>query len=256
MPRHDLKGRHVVVTGASSGIGASVAAALGRRGAHVGLMARRESELAEVAKTVEAAGGRAAYSVTDVTDPERVAESLALLEAELGPVYGLVANAGVGEQTRRAEINLTRDSRTIAVNVMGVIHALAAAQPGMLERKEGFLSAVSSLAGWIAIPGGNAYGASKAAVSSYMKALRSQMVPYGITVTTVHPGFVATPMTAVNKNPMPFMVEVGKAGEIIVRGLERGHKNVNFPGPMVAIVRLAKFAPEWLIARAMGIKAR
>jgi short-subunit dehydrogenase len=256
MPRHDLKGRHVVVTGASSGIGASVATALGRRGAHVGLMARRESELAEVAKAVEAAGGRASYAVTDVTDPEIVAASLARLEAELGPVYGLIANAGVGEQTRRPEISLARDSRTLAVNVMGVLHALAAAQPGMLERREGFLSAVSSLAAWVAIPGGNAYGASKAAVSSYMKALRSQMVPYGVTVTTVHPGFVATPMTAVNKNPMPFMVKADKAGEIIVRGLERGHKNVNFPWPMVVIVKLARFVPEWLLARAMGIKAR
>jgi short-subunit dehydrogenase len=256
MPRHDLKGRHVVVTGASSGIGASVATALGRRGAHVGLMARRESELAEVAKAVEAAGGRASYAVTDVTDPEIVAASLARLEAELGPVYGLIANAGVGEQTRRPEFSLARDSRTLAVNVMGVLHALAAAQPGMLERREGFLSAVSSLAAWVAIPGGNAYGASKAAVSSYMKALRSQMVPYGVTVTTVHPGFVATPMTAVNKNPMPFMVKADKAGEIIVRGLERGHKNVNFPWPMVVIVKLARFVPEWLLARAMGIKAR
>ena len=245
-----------MVTGASSGIGASVAVALGSRGAHVGLMARRESELAEVAKAVEAAGGRAALAPTDVTDSDAVARSIASLESELGPVYGLVANAGVGEQTRRPQISLDRDSRTIAVNVMGVIHALAAAQPGMLERREGFLSAVSSLAAWVALPGGNAYGASKAAVSSYMKALRSQMAPYGVTVTTVHPGFVDTPMTAVNKNPMPFMVESDKAGEIIVRGLERGRKNVNFPGPMVAIVKLAKWAPEWVLARAMGIKAR
>ena len=245
-----------MVTGASSGIGASVAVALGSRGAHVGLMARRESELAEVAKAVEAAGGRAAAAPTDVTDADAVASSIASLESELGPVYGLVANAGVGEQTRRPQISLARDSRTIAVNVMGVIHALAAAQPGMLERREGFLSAVSSLAAWVALPGGNAYGASKAAVSSYMKALRSQMAPYGVTVTTVHPGFVDTPMTAVNKNPMPFMVESDKAGEIIVRGLERGRKNVNFPGPMVAIVKLAKWAPEWVLARAMGIKAR
>ena len=63
-------------------------------------------------------------------------------------------------------------------------------------------------------------------------------------------------MTAVNKNPMPFMVESDRAGEIIVRGLERGRKNVNFPGPMVAIVKLARFAPEWMLAKAMGIKAR
>lgn len=246
----------MVVTGASSGIGASVAIALGRRGAHVGLMARRECELAEVARAVEAAGGRAAVAVTDVTEPEAVSDSLTLLEAQLGPVYGLVANAGVGEQSRRPQISLARDSRTIAVNVMGVIHALAAVQPGLLERREGFLSAVSSLAAWVSIPGGNAYGASKAAVSSYMKALRSQMVPHGVTVTTVHPGFVETPMTAVNKNPMPFMVKADKAGEIIVRGLERGHKNVNFPAPMVAIVRFARFVPEWLLARAAGIKPR
>jgi short-subunit dehydrogenase len=256
VPRHDLKGRHVLVTGASSGIGATMATALARRGAHVGLMARREAELSEVASRVEAAGGKAAIAPTDVTDAQAVATALAQLETELGPVYGLIANAGVGEQTRKPEIRLDRDVRTISVNVLGVIHALAAAQPGMMEREEGFLSAVSSLAAWISIPGGNAYGASKAAVTSYMKALRPQMKPYGISVTTIHPGFVATPMTEGNRNPMPFLVDADRAGEVIVRGLERGKRNVNFPGPMVAIVKMARFAPEWALARAAGIKGR
>lgn len=249
MPRHALAGRHVVVTGASSGIGAELAVELGRRGAHVGLLARREEELRAVAERVGAAGGRVAFAPVDVTDLEALRQAVAVLESELGPVYGLVANAGIGAPTKRGRIDAERDGRILDVNVLGVVRAIAVVQPGILERKAGFLSAVSSLAGFRGLPGHAAYSASKAAVSTFLESLRVDLRGSGVTVTTIHPGFVRTPMTDRNRFRMPFLWPADRAARVIVEGLVRGRGRVDFPWPMVLAVKALRCLPSWLYER-------
>lgn len=249
MPVHDVRDRHVVVTGGSSGIGAAIAEELGRRGARVGLVARRAPALDEVVPRIEEAGGRAAARSADVTDHEAVATAIGELEEALGPVYGLVANAGLGLLTTKGRVKAERDDSVLRVNVDGVIHAVGAVQRGMLERREGFLAAVSSLAAWRGLPNAAAYSASKAAVSSFMESLRVDLRRKGITVTTVHPGFVRTAMTADNRFHMPFLVESADAARIAVDGILRGRRQVNFPWQLALAMRAVRRMPGWLYDR-------
>ena len=244
MARHDLRDRHVLITGASSGIGAALAVELARRGARLGLMARRSELLEEVKASVQEVGGQAAAVVADVVDPEGLAAGVAQLEEELGPVYGLVANAGIGIPTARGHIQLPRDAQTISINVNGVIHAVAAVQPGMLERGEGFLSVVSSVAASRGLPGSGAYCASKAAVSTLFESLRLDLRGSGLSVIAIHPGFVTTPMTQKNRFHMPFLMGPERAARIIARALERGQARLTFPWQMAMVAWLMKRVPN------------
>jgi short-subunit dehydrogenase len=246
LARHDLAGRHVVVTGASSGIGAALAVELGRRGARVGLVARRADKLDEVRAAVAATGAQVAYAAADVSDWAATSAAFAELTSALGPVYGVVANAGIGAPTKGGRVQATSDAKVIAINVIGVIHSFAAVQPAMISAGQGFLCAVSSIAGWRGLPGFAAYGASKAAVSTFMESLTVSLKSSPLTVTTVHPGFVRTPMTDSNRFKMPFVVEPDVAARAIADGIVRGRRQVNFPWPMVFAMRLVRSVPSWL----------
>lgn len=233
------------MTGASSGIGAALAVELGRRGAKVGLVARRVDKLDEVRAQVAATGADVAVAAADVSDGPATASAFALLAEALGPIYGVVANAGVGSPTRGGRIDPERDAEVIRINVIGVINTLAAAQPTILAARAGFLCAVSSIAGWRGLPGFAAYASSKAAVTTFMESLGVSMKRSAITVTTVHPGFVRTPLTASNKK-MPFLVEVDVAARLMADGIERGKAEVNFPWQMVLGMRAMRAMPGWL----------
>ena len=194
MPRHDLKGRHVLVTGASSGIGATMATALARRGAHVGLMARREAELSEVAARVEAAGGKAAIAPTDVTDAQAVATALAQLETELGPVYGLIANAGLGGENQYGEQD--RWQEIIDTNLTGTYQTIQECLPLIKKNPAPFkiIVIISSILARLGVPGYSAYCASKAGLLGLTRSLAGEYSNDGILVNALCPGWVDTEM--------------------------------------------------------------
>ncbi|MCA1686052.1 MAG: SDR family NAD(P)-dependent oxidoreductase [Planctomycetia bacterium] len=243
-------GRTAVITGASSGIGRALALVLASRGCRVGLMARRRGALDEVAAAVRSAGGVAAVAAADVGDRSQVRDAVSELTGSIGPVDLLIANAGVGVPTTLEPINVGDVEDALRVNVLGVVYAIDAVLPGMLARGSGHLAAVSSLAGYRGLPGESAYCASKAAVNAYMEGLRVQLRGRGVDVTTICPGFVRTPMTAPNTFPMPFLLEPDEAAERIVRALRRRARVYNFPWPMAALMKLTRWAPDWLMARA------
>ena len=185
----------------------------------------------------------------DVEDPEGLAEGAAQLEEALGPVYGLVANAGIGIPTARGHIQLPRDAQTISINVNGVIHAVAAVQPGMLERGEGFLAVVSSVAATRGLPGSGAYCASKAGLAALLESLRIELRTQGVQVSTICPGFVKTPLTDRNRFPMPFILEVDDAARRMHRAIRRRRSEYSFPWPLSLPVRMARFLPNWIYDR-------
>ena len=234
----------VAITGASSGIGRQLAIELARRGATVALLARRQDLLEALAETIRRDGGRARAIPCDVADRAQVERAIGAIAAEEGPIDVLVANAGVGLPTPAHRLDLDVVERLVRVNVLGVMYAVGAVLPAMLERGDGHLVAISSLAGWRGLPSSATYSATKAAVSTWMEGLRVELAPRGIRVTTVHPGFVRTPMTAKNDFPMPFLMDVQRAARIIVRGIEAGRRQINFPVPMVAVMRLARHLPD------------
>src|SRR5262249_11495248 len=148
-----------------------------------------------------------------------------------GPIDLLIANAGFGTPTLLEPPNTADVEKMFRVNFFGVVYAIEAVLPEMLHRGRGHLAAVSSLAAYHGLPGESGYCASKAAVNSYLEGLRIHLRGRGVSVTTVCPGFVRTPMTAVNQFKMPFLLEADEAARRIVRALRGRVKVYNFPWP-------------------------
>jgi short-subunit dehydrogenase len=245
-------GQVAVITGASSGIGWALARALAAEGARVGLVARRREALERLATEVAQAGGTAAAAPADVGDRQAVVAAVRDLAARLGPVDLLVANAGVGAPTRLDPFNVAEIETMFRVNTLGVVYAVEAVLPEMLRRGRGHLAAVSSLGAYKGLPGESGYCASKAAVNTFLEGLRIQLRERGIAVTTICPGFVRTPMTSVNEFHMPFLLEADEAARRIVRALRRRRKAYNFPWPTALLMRLTRWLPDWVMARAMA----
>ncbi len=240
-----------VITGASSGIGSAVAKELAGRGCHVGLIARRGELLQALAGAIIAAGGKAAFAVADVGDRTQTLAAFAAVRNQLGPADLLFANSGVGLPTPLEPLNTPQVECMFRVNTLGVVYAIEAVLPDMLQRGRGHLAAVSSLAAYKGLPGESAYCASKAAVNVYMEGLRIQLRKRGIFVTTVCPGFIATPMTVVNEFKMPWLMTAEQAARKIVRALERRKKVYNFPWQTTLLMKATAWLPDWMIARSL-----
>jgi short-subunit dehydrogenase len=247
--RYEWKDKVVFVTGASSGIGRALALELGRRGARVGLLARRAEALVELAGEVERAGGEALALTADVRDADEVKKAAERLRERWGRIDVLVANAGMSTTTAGTDLDAGEACEVIAINVNGVVNSVAAVLPSMIERGEGQLVAISSLAAYRGLPKSGAYSASKAAVSTLFESLRVDLVKSGIDVTVIHPGFIRTPMTAGRKKRLPFLLEVDDAALRILRAIERRARTYAFPWQLATIVRLLKYAPGSLYDR-------
>ncbi|HVS34575.1 MAG TPA: SDR family NAD(P)-dependent oxidoreductase [Gemmataceae bacterium] len=244
--------RVAVVTGASSGIGWALAQRLAAAGCKVGLVARRGDLLEKLAGEIGQAGGVAAFAAADVAEREPTLNAIHELAEKLGPVDLLIANAGVGAPTNLDPLNIADVEKMFRVNTFGVIYSIEAVLPEMLRRRSGHLVAVSSLAAYKGLPGESAYCASKAAVNTYMEGLRIHLRGKGVAVTTVCPGFVKTPMTAINEFHMPWAMEADEAARRIVRALRRRPAVYNFPWPTTLLMKLTQWLPDWMTARIMG----
>ena len=236
----------VMITGASSGIGRGLAVELGRRGARLGLVARRAELLQQVVGEIESNGGRALALATDVQDPIAVQTAADQIKEQFGPIDVLIANAGVGASADAAELKPGDVARVIGINVIGVANCVAAVAPEMAARGSGQLVVISSLAAYRGLPKSAAYCASKAAVSAFFESLRLDLRPKHVDVTIIHPGFIKTPLTAGRHAQMPFLMELDDAVGKIVRAIEKRRKSYAFPWQLATIVRLGMIMPNFL----------
>ena len=241
--KYDWKEKVVIVTGASSGIGRALALELGRRGARLGLTARRTEELLKVSEEVERAGGEALALPADVRDAEAMRQAAERVREKWGRVDVLVANAGMSSTTAGTKLNAAEVGDVISVNVLGVVNSVAAVLPDMLGRRSGHLVAISSLASYRGMPKSGAYSASKAAVSTFFESLRVDLSKSGVDVTVIHPGFIRTPMTANRKKKLPFLIEVDDAACRIIRAVERRARTYAFPWQLSSLVRVIRHLP-------------
>jgi NADP-dependent 3-hydroxy acid dehydrogenase YdfG len=245
----DWSQKVVFITGASSGIGRSLAVELGRKGAALGLLARRADSLREIVSEVEAAGGRALALPADVKDADAVRAAANQVREKFGRVDILVANAGIAGTTHARDLKSNEVAEVIGVNVLGAVNSVTAVLPEMVEQNSGQLIVISSLAAYRGLPKSSAYCASKAAVSAFFESLRVDLHGTGVDVTIIHPGFIKTPLTAGRETQMPYLMELDDAIKKIIRAIEIRKKSYAFPWQLATIVRAAMLMPVSLYDR-------
>lgn len=233
-----------LVTGASSGIGRGLAVRLAQEGWAVGIAARRQARLEEVAGDIRDCDGVASVHVCDVADPEQVRGTVADCRVALGPVELLVANAGVAVRAPPDALDAEEVERLFRVNFFGAVHAVEAVLPEMLRRRSGHLVAVASLAGFGGLRNRAAYGASKAAMIAFFESLRLDLASQGVAVTVANPGFVRTEMTEKDDRPRPFIIDADPAVERIFRAVQARRPSVSFPWQPATAATLARSLPR------------
>lgn len=238
----------VLLTGASSGLGAGLARLYARPGTTLHLSGRDCARLEAVAETCRATGAEVFTASVDVTDQAAMAAWVA--DSERRRALDLViANAGISAGTHGGGESIDQIRAIFAVNLQGVVNTVMPALPPMRRRRRGGIAIMSSLAGFRGLAGAPAYCASKAAVRVWGEALRGELAADGVTVSVICPGFVATPMTAVNRFKMPLLMSADAAAVLIRRGLDRGRGRIAFPWPMHLAARLAGCLPSAVIDR-------
>jgi len=243
--------RSILITGASSGLGAALARRYAAPGVRLALIGRDPSRLALVAADCVARGATVERASIDVTERATLAAWIVAADDSL-PFDLVIANAGISGGTSGLGEGNDQSRLIFAINLDGVLNTIEPILPRMRRRGTGAVALMSSLAGFRGLPGAPAYGASKAAVRVLGEALRGDYRPSGVTVSVICPGFVTTPMTARNRFRMPFLMKAERAAEIMVRGLARGRGRIAFPWPMYALARLIAALPSPLIDRFIG----
>ena len=235
----------VLITGASSGIGAALANAYAESGTTLFLGGRDNDRLDAVAAACRQSGATVETAALDVTDRDAMAAWVRDCDATL-PLTLAIANAGVSAGTGGAGEGGAQARHVFAVNVDGTLNTLLPALEVMRPRRSGQLAVMSSLAGFRGFPGAPAYCGSKAAVRVWGEALRGWVAGDGIGVSVICPGFIKTPMSDGNPYPMPLLMEADKAARIIKRGLERNRARIAFPWPVyLAALTAGALPPAW-----------
>jgi short-subunit dehydrogenase len=240
--------RNALITGASSGIGRALAERLALAGATVVLCARREALLRKVADDIAAHGGTAIVEPLDVADTNDTVEAIRRIDADVGGLDLVIANAGVGMSARGAAPPYSWEAVAAPchVNFCGAVATLTAVLSRMVERRRGHIVGISSLAAYGPIPGRGGYSAPKAGLSMLLECLRMDVAAHGVHVTAVHPGFVRTAMTARSRQPMPFVMDADAAADLIVRALPKAPATIDFPLPLALAARLGGVLPRAL----------
>ncbi|TCR62251.1 SDR family NAD(P)-dependent oxidoreductase [Bosea sp. BK604] len=244
LPRMQPKDGVAWITGASSGIGAAVALELARRGWTVAITARRLELLEAIAERAVGLPGRIVAHAGDVTDADAMRTVVDGIEHVHGPIALAFINAGMAPYSKDAPLDLGALDRAIEVNLLGVARSLFPVLERMKARQRGQIAVTASVAGYGGLPGGPAYGTSKAAAIHLCQALKLDCDPLGIRVQVVNNGFVDTEMTRRhNRYKMPLLMPAEEAARRVVDGFARGGFEIVFPRRMVWPLKLINLLP-------------
>jgi short-subunit dehydrogenase len=242
--------RRVIITGASSGIGAALAHRYAAGGATLGLIARRGAVLQELAAQLSPPPQ---IFPVDVRDGAAMRAAANAFMARHGCPDIVIANAGVstGTLTELPE-DLAAFKDVLDINVLGMVNTFQPFIAAMREAGRGTLVGIASVAGYRGLPGAAAYSASKAAAISYLESLRVELRASGIRVVALCPGYIETPMTARNPYPMPFILSADTAARIMLQIIDSGKTFAVMPWQMAVVARVLRVLPNWLYDRLFG----
>lgn len=252
------RGRRVVITGATSGVGRGMAVQLARLGARVAITGRREAMLMETFHAVEGAGGECLALLGSVTNMADVKRQYAAIREKWGGLDWAILNAGVGDSMNAREFKAEHYHWTFETNVGGVVNWLEAVIPDMVAAGRGTIAGMASLAAFRGLPNSGAYCASKAAVATLLESTRLELRGTGVDVVTICPGFIKSEMTARNDpRAMMFLMDVDDAVRRILRGIERKQRIVHFPWQISYLMKyIVHNLPGFLYDRVAAKAAR
>jgi short-subunit dehydrogenase len=235
-------GQRVWLVGASSGIGAALAETLLEAGAWVTISARRHEALDALAQHHT----RAHVVAFDASDAQAWPEAFERTLAAMGHVDLVVFGAARYDPTHSWELDLDQVQKSFDLNVVGVYRGVSLLVPYFLKRGEGGLAVIASISAYTGLPKAVIYGATKAALNNMAQTLYFELKPKGVSVYLINPGFVETPMTAVNDFEMPGLMKPDEAAKAIVAGFERGNFEIRFPRGFAGALRWLSFLPDRL----------
>lgn len=231
--------KSILITGASSGIGAALAREYAAAGVTLYILGRNSDRLRIVANDCRAKGAEVRSATIDVTDREAMAAYIEKVD-DATPLDMVIANAGISSGSFTGEETITAAQKVFDINVQGVLNTIHPVLPRMVARGRGQLALMASLASMRPLPSAPAYSASKAAVRFYGEALRGLLHKKGVRVNVICPGWIATPLTARNDFSMPLIMSPERAASIIACGLRADKLRIAFPFTL--------YFPLWLLS--------
>lgn len=230
---------NILITGASSGLGAALAVHYAQPGATLMLCGRDVARLLQTVSSCEALGAIVHSKSLDVMDAKAMQAWIQQMD-DANPIDLVIANAGISAGLGGGEEKADQARRIFAINIDGVVNTISPLIPRMMARKRGQIALISSLAGIRGLPSSPAYSASKAWVRVYGEGLRGWLARSHVQVNVVCPGFIKTPMTDINPYHMPGLMSAEKAARIIAQGLAKNKGRIAFP--------LRLYLPLWWLA--------
>ena len=241
-----LTGKTILITGASSGIGYCLTKALAAEKCNLAILSRKKNVLDNIAAELKDYGSNIIPLQCDVRNKEEIKSAIQIVRRKFGEIDIAILNSGVSGRSKVENFNSTEAENTFGVNVLGLIYCVEELLPNFIIEKKGMIVGVSSLADGRGFPKSGFYCASKAAVTKFLESLRVELKKYNVKVITVKPGFVKTPMTDKNDFNMPFLMPPERAAQIILNGVKKEKRLIQFPFPTVLGAKLLRIIPDFL----------
>jgi len=253
----EFKNSNILITGASSGIGYQLAKDLAAQGANLAILSRRKELIDELAKELENTTKVKTYKC-DVTKKEEVKEVITKIKTDFDKIDIAILNSGVGRNSSVREYTSSAAEEIFNTNVLGAVYCIEQLLPEFISEKRGVIVGISSLGDGKGFPKNGFYSASKAALTIILESLRIELKPMNVKVITVKPGFIKTPMTDKNKFKMPFLMSAEEGSKIILNGLRKDKRIIEFPLPTTIAAKFLRMIPtrwfEYLASKEPSIK--
>ncbi len=248
----NLQDTVILLTGASSGIGYSLAKLLPKENCSLALIARRKNLLDELTNELKSSKNKIYTYKCDVSVFEEVKVVYNQIKKDFGKVDIAILNAGASSRTEINNFSSELAKEILGANIFGITNWVDVLLPDFIKSKEGTIVGVSSMADLMGFPKSGLYNASKAAATIFLESLRIELKPHKIKVITVRPGFVRTPMTDKNEFHMPLLMSSDKAAEIILKGIKKEKRIIQFPFLMIVLTSLIRLLPKSLFEYLAG----
>jgi short-subunit dehydrogenase len=242
----ELTNKTILITGASSGIGYELAKQLAGENCNLILLARRITVLDSLAQKINSSNNSIFTYQCNIRNKSEVKNVFGDIRKKVDHIDIGILNSGVGLKSPVENFNSELADETFQVNVLGMIYCIEELLKDFLPGKNGMIVGVSSIADVRGFPTNAFYCASKAAASNLLESIRIELKHHNIKVVNVRPGFVSTPMVSKNKFKMPFLMDAAKAAEIIIAGIKKEKKIIQFPIGTVLGGKLIKILPNFI----------